>query len=393
MTKRPRIGVVGSSNVDLVTYVERMPVWGETISAPRFEMSHGGKGNQAVAAAKLGASVVMVSKVGDDMLGEGVLKNFEAAGVNAAHVQRVPGQSTGTATILVNVGGDNFILIVKGANGDLNPADVEAAGGDLKGCDLILLQLEVPLETVYAALAFGKRHGVKTALNPAPAVRNLDMDKSGSRASSRRTRRNSPFSPACRSDRRTKSAAAAKSLLAQGVETVIVTLGARGSLLATAQGLKRIAPARVQAVDSPAPATPSSARSPAISPPVSARGGARPGDPLCRRIRSRSAARRSPSPRRPSSRVYAGRASREPGRWRGASRGRRARSGSNSLAVLRSGGCGDGAQQERPAILVSIPWCAWPDQGMNSDFGRRNSAPAAWTKAQNLRPRDGSARW
>ncbi len=75
--KRPRIGVVGSSNVDLVTYVERMPVWGETIAAPRFEMSHGGKGaNQAVAAAKLGAEVVMVSKVGDDMLGEGVLKQL-----------------------------------------------------------------------------------------------------------------------------------------------------------------------------------------------------------------------------------------------------------------------------------------------------------------------------
>ena len=190
----PRIGVVGSSNVDLVTYVERMPVWGETISAPRFEMSHGGKGaNQAVAAAKLGASVVMVSKVGDDMLGEGVLSNFEAIGVGTTRVQRVVGQSTGTATILVNATGDNFILIVKGANGDLTPADVEAASDDLRACDLILLQLEVPLETVYAALAFGKKHGVKTALNPAPAVRDLDMDKSGSRASSRRTRRNSPF--------------------------------------------------------------------------------------------------------------------------------------------------------------------------------------------------------
>ena len=83
--KRPRIGVVGSSNVDLVTYVDRMPVWGETIAAPRFEMSHGGKGaNQAVAAAKLGASVVMVSKVGDDMLGEGVLNNFERMGVGAS---------------------------------------------------------------------------------------------------------------------------------------------------------------------------------------------------------------------------------------------------------------------------------------------------------------------
>ena len=76
--KRPRIVVVGSSNVDLVTYVDRMPVWGETIAAPRFEMSHGGKGaNHAVAAAKLGACGVMVSKVGDDLLGDGVLGNFE----------------------------------------------------------------------------------------------------------------------------------------------------------------------------------------------------------------------------------------------------------------------------------------------------------------------------
>ena len=167
--KRPRIGVVGSSNVDLVTYVDRMPVWGETIAAPRFEMSHGGKGaNQAVAAAKLGADVVMVSKVGDDMLGDGVLQNFERTGVDAKHVERVNGQSTGTATILVDRSGDNCILIVKGANGDLTPEDVERAGDDLKTCDLILTQLEVPLETVYATLAFGKRHGVKTALNRRP---------------------------------------------------------------------------------------------------------------------------------------------------------------------------------------------------------------------------------
>ena len=178
MTKRPRIGVVGSSNIDLVTYVERMPVWGETIAAPRFEMNHGGKGaNQAVAAAKLGAEVVMVSKVGDDMLGDGVLSNFKETNVGAAHVRRAPAQSTGTATILVNASGDNCILIVKGANGDLTPADVEGASEDLKTCDLILTQLEVPLETVYAALRFGKLHGVKTALNPAPALRNLDIER------------------------------------------------------------------------------------------------------------------------------------------------------------------------------------------------------------------------
>ena len=249
--KRPRIGVVGSSNVDLVTYVDRMPVWGETISAPRFEMSHGGKGaNQAVAAAKLGADVVMVSKIGDDMLGEGVLRNFEAMGVGAKHVQRVAGQSTGTATILVNSAGDNFILIVKGANGELMPADVEAAGADLKACDLILLQLEVPLETVYAALAFGKRHGVKTVLNPAPAIRNLEMDQ---------VQRASVLAPnetelailtGMPVESEDEVAAAATSLIAKGLETVIVTLGARGAFIATPQGFGRIAPVSVQAVDS-----------------------------------------------------------------------------------------------------------------------------------------------
>jgi ribokinase len=251
MEKRPRIGVVGSSNVDLVTYVERMPVWGETIAAPRFEMSHGGKGaNQAVAAAKLGASVVMVSKVGDDMLGEGVLRNFEDAGVSTRHVECVPGRSTGTATILVNASGDNCILIVKGANGELTPADVEAARDDLKACDLILLQLEVPLETVYAALAFGKAHGVKTALNPAPAARDLDMDKV--RLASFLTPNETELAILTGMPTETEDeiAAAAKSLLANGLETVIVTLGARGSLLATAGGLKRIAPVKVQAIDS-----------------------------------------------------------------------------------------------------------------------------------------------
>ena len=248
--KRPRIGVVGSSNVDLVTYVERMPIWGETIAAPRFEMSHGGKGaNQAVAAAKLGAEVVMVSKVGDDMLGEGVLKNFEAMGVGAKHVRRVAGQSTGTATILVNPAGDNFIIIVKGANGDLTPADVEAASEDLKACALILLQLEVPLDTVYAALAFGKKHGVKTALNPAPAVRDLDMDKV--RLASFLTPNETELAILTGMSVETEEEiqAAGKSLIARGLETIIVTLGARGSLLATAQGFRRIAPAKVQAVE------------------------------------------------------------------------------------------------------------------------------------------------
>ena len=249
--KRPRIGVVGSSNVDVVTYVERMPVWGETIAAPRFEMSFGGKGaNQAVAAAKLGAEVVMVSKVGDDLLGENVLSNFAALGVGTKHVGRVANQTTGTATILVNRAGENFILIVKGANGDLTPADVEAAAADLSTCDLILLQLEVPLETVYAALEFGRRHGVKTVLNPAPAVTTLDRDKVRLASFVTPNETELAILTGLPVESEDDIAAAAKRLIADGVETVVVTLGARGSLLATAGGMKRIPPVKVQAVDS-----------------------------------------------------------------------------------------------------------------------------------------------
>ena len=250
MSKRPRIGVVGSSNVDLVTYVDRMPVWGETIAAPRFEMSHGGKGaNQAVAAAKLGAAVVMVSKVGDDMLGDGVLQNFERTGVDARHVERVAGQSTGTATILVDRSGDNCILIVKGANGDLTPEDVERAGDDLKTCDLILTQLEVPLETVYATLAFGKRHGVKTVLNPAPAVRDLDMERARDASFLMPNETELAILTRLPVESEAEVAAAAHSLVGQGFEAVIVTLGARGALIATPEGARRIAPVKVEAID------------------------------------------------------------------------------------------------------------------------------------------------
>jgi ribokinase len=249
--KRPVIGVVGSSNVDLVTYVDRMPVWGETIAAPRFEMNHGGKGaNQAVAAAKLGAAVVMVSKVGDDALGEGVLRNFEETNVNTRHVQRAPGQSTGTATILVdNKSGDNCILIVKGANGDLTPADVERAGDDLRTCDLILTQLEVPLETVYATLAFGRRHGVKTVLNPAPAVRDLDMESARDASFLMPNETELAILTGLPVESEAETGAAAASLVAKGVEAVIVTLGARGSLAVTPEGARRIAPVKVEAID------------------------------------------------------------------------------------------------------------------------------------------------
>ena len=302
--KSPRIGVVGSSNVDLVTYVERMPVWGETIAAPRFEMNMGGKGaNQAVAAAKLGASVVMVSKVGDDALGEGVLRNFEEIGVGTSHVQRVANQSTGTATILVNAKGDNFILIVKGANGDLTPADVEAAGEDLKACDLILTQFEVPLDTVYAALAFGKSarrqdHAQPRARRPEPrhgqgAARELsDPERDRARHSDRhagrnggrdRRRREEPRRARDRDGHRDPRRARLAARHRRGLSADRAGQGRGGRI-------RR------------GPATPSSAPSPAISPWGFRSRRLSNGRPFTPPIRSPNAGRRSRLRPRPSSR-------------------------------------------------------------------------------------------
>ena len=119
----------------------------------------------------------MVTKVGDDMFGENTIRNFASFGIDTRHVSKVQGKSSGVAPIMVEPSGENSILIVKGANADLLPGDIERAAEDLKTCSLILLQLEIPLETVYAAIEFGKRQGIETLLNPAPATRALDLQR------------------------------------------------------------------------------------------------------------------------------------------------------------------------------------------------------------------------
>src|SRR5690606_11217561 len=164
-----KIGVVGSNMVDLITYVNRMPGPGETLEAPTFEIGCGGKGaNQAVAAARLGADVMMVTRVGDDIFADTTILNLNEFGVDTRHVRKVPGKSSGVAPIFVEPSGENSILIVKGANADLLPAEVDKAADDLKACGLILMQMEVPVETVYHTIAFAAENGIETILNPAP---------------------------------------------------------------------------------------------------------------------------------------------------------------------------------------------------------------------------------
>ena len=241
----PRIAVVGSTNVDLITYVTRMPAPGETLEAPDFRIGCGGKGaNQAVAAARLGAEVLMVSKVGDDAFADTSLANFRRFGIDTTHVGRVAGVSSGVAPIFVEPSGENSILIVKGANAHLTPADVDAAAAELAGCDLILLQLEVPLETVYHTIEFARAHGIETVLNPAPAAA-LDLDVVTKVTFLTPNQTELALLTGLAVGNEDEAITAARTLVDKGIRTVIVTLGSAGALVVEAGGVSRVAPVKV----------------------------------------------------------------------------------------------------------------------------------------------------
>jgi len=241
----PRIAVVGSTNVDLITYVTRMPAPGETLKAPDFHIGCGGKGaNQAVAAARLGAEVVMVSKVGDDAFADTSLANFARFGIDTRHVGRVAGVPSGVATILVEPSGENSILIVEGANAHVAPADVDAAADDLAGCDLILLQLEVPLATVYHTIAFAHARGIATVLNPAPAAA-LDLEAVSKVTFLTPNQTELALLTGRPVTCETEAIAAARILVEKGVRTVVVTLGSAGALVVEATRVSHVPPVAV----------------------------------------------------------------------------------------------------------------------------------------------------
>ncbi|ALN75178.1 ribokinase [Aureimonas sp. AU20] len=245
-----KIAVVGSNMMDLVTYVTRMPAPGETLEAPSFEMGHGGKGaNQAVAAARLGSRIVMVSKVGDDAFADATIANFQANGIDTVHVGRVSGVSSGVAPIFVDASGENSILIVTGANAHLSPADIDAAAAELGDCDLILMQMEIPAETVYHTIAWANANGVKTLLNPAPAASNLDMSRIAAVSFLAPNETELAILSGLPVGDEREAEVAARSLIAKGVGTVIVTMGSRGALLVEAEATRRVEPVRVTPVD------------------------------------------------------------------------------------------------------------------------------------------------
>lgn len=166
-----KIVVVGSFNMDLTTYVQRMPRPGETVMGDRFVTGPGGKGsNQAIAAARLGAEVTFVGRVGQDGFGETALKMWRDNGVDTRYVVVDPERATGVAPILVEAGGENMIVVALGANLALSTADVDAAIEAIKSADMLVTGLEIPPATAAYALTIAKANGVRTILNPAPAA-------------------------------------------------------------------------------------------------------------------------------------------------------------------------------------------------------------------------------
>jgi ribokinase len=250
MARRPRIAVVGSANIDLTTFTARFPKPGETIFGDRFDLGFGGKGaNQAVAARLCGAEVFMIARVGDDLFGPATIENFRKQGIDPTHVRQVQGLSSGVAPIFVEPNGQNRILVVKGANDALKPADVDAAAETLKSADCIVLQFEIPVDTVYYTIAFARKHGIRCILNPAPAqpvdmAALKDLDYFVPNESEAETITGS----AVKTIEDAKNCAA--KLVEGGIRRVILTLGANGSLLASREGSEHIPPFTVKSVDS-----------------------------------------------------------------------------------------------------------------------------------------------
>jgi len=244
-----KIVVVGSANVDLVTFNDTFPRPGETIFAKKFDLGFGGKGaNQAVAARRCGASVGMVANVGSDLFGPATIKNFESQDIDASQVRIVEGISTGVAPIFVDPTGQNRILVIEGANETLSPEDVDAAAPLLSKADIILLQFEIPLASVYHTIHFAKSRGIRCIVNPAP-FRPPDFKEVATADYFVPNESEAEAITGLPVHTLEDARKCADYLLARGLLHIVITLGERGSLLATSKVMEQIPAFKVDPID------------------------------------------------------------------------------------------------------------------------------------------------
>jgi len=248
-TARPHVCVIGAALIDLITYVPRLPMLGETLHGREFRTGFGGKGaNQAVMAARLGANVTMVTRVGNDSFGTGMIENFRAHGIDTTHVGVDLEASSGVAPIAVAPDGANAIVIVTAANENLTAEDVERACGAIEEADVVVCQLELPHEASAAALRIAREAASTTILNPAPA--SLDLPRSVY-ALVDVLCPNEPEAELLlgRPIRVGRELEAARELRALGSGSVVLTLGERGCAIAAERIEQHLRAPVVSAVD------------------------------------------------------------------------------------------------------------------------------------------------
>jgi ribokinase len=248
---KPKIVVVGSTNTDMIVRTPRIPGPGETVLGGKFLMAGGGKGaNQAVAAARAGGDVTFIARVGNDLFGRRSVQGFRRDNIKVEFIKKDPSAASGVALIIVDSRGENSIAVASGANARLSPADVRAAARVIASADILLMQLEVPLETVTLATAIAAKNGVRTILNPAPAralppallknVTYLTPNESEAALLAR-------GAGGRRGDHQ-KTAG----LLARKVSSVILTMGAKGCYIFSSRDKGLVPAFKVKAVDTTA---------------------------------------------------------------------------------------------------------------------------------------------
>ena len=247
-----RIVVMGSSNTDMIIKLPRIPLPGETITGGKFSMAAGGKGaNQAVAAARAGGRVTFIARVGNDLFGETAIGDFAADGIDVRCVLKDDDAPSGTALIFVGEDGENSIGVAPGANARLTCGDVEKFRAVIESADMLVMQLETPMESVDAAARIAEGKGVKTILNPAPAapvpgdiLARIDILTPNEHEAKVLT------GVEVRDE--AGAARAAEMLTAEGVGTAMITLGAQGAYVRSEEFCGMVRGYPVEAVDSTA---------------------------------------------------------------------------------------------------------------------------------------------
>ena len=249
---RPKIAVIGSSNIDFVAKVPKLPIPGETVIGSDLVIVPGGKGaNQAVSIARLGSDVTFVTKLGMDDFGELAIKNFKNDGIDISFISRSQNAPSGTALIFVDNAGQNVLVAVPGANAELSVEDINRSRSVVENADVLVLQLEVPLDTVEYAVSVASENGIPIIMNPAPG-RKLKPELIGKFSYLTPNETETEILTNIRVVDEASAKEAGLLLMGYGADNVVITMGKHGAMLISSDTCELIPGFEVKAVDATA---------------------------------------------------------------------------------------------------------------------------------------------